>query len=382
MSPFSSRFFLAGSARCRLARLADGPAALFLSFAMRAVPFALLTLALAAPAANADPLLDSAAPMRWRADLMPEAGKPPATPAYFDVADTARAFLHAGQYKRALYALADRDEPVLRAEILAKLGRFDEAAALLAGDDDPAARFALADLKFDAADFAAARALFEKNVADAGNATLADRYWLGRACEAVGDLDAAKAAYGWFVEKRFLQAWAEDPDGRVFESAADVTVIAAALDRYATLAAEYKVDPSLHNTILGMFVRAYDVTDRDYWPAHLAAARFAYARGDRKMTEEELKAVFAANPNDADALALIGQLNLDRWDFAKAVGGGDGAAGRRPRQPGGGPARRRDAAAATPAGKGPAVRRPPAFGAAGRLGNARPEGRDGGGGFP
>ena len=280
---------------------------------------ALVAVVALTSSARADPLLDSAAPMRWRADLMPEAGKPPATPEYFDVADTARAFLHAGQYKRALYALAERDEPVLKAQILGKLGRYDEAEKLLAGDDDSAARFALADLKFDAADFAAARALFEKNVADSGNATLADHYWLGRVCEAVGDVEAAKTAYGWFVEKRFLQAWAEDPDGRAFESAADVTVIAAALDRYATLAAEYKIDPSLHNTILGMFTRAYDVIDRDYWPAHLAAARFAYARGDRKMTEEELKAVFAANPNDADALALVGQLNLDRWDFAKAA---------------------------------------------------------------
>ena len=284
---------------------------------MRTALALLAAVALASPAV-ADPLLDSAAPLRWRADLMPETGDAPATPAYFDAADTARALLHAGQYKRALYALGDDADPVLKAEILGKLGRFDEARRLVGAGDDPAARFVAAKLRYDAGDYAAARLAFERNLADADNATPQDHYWLGRACEAAGDLDAAKARYGWFVERKFLQRWASDPDARVFESAETVTTIASALDRYATLAGEYKTDPSLHNAILGMFVRAYDVIDRDYWPAHLAAARFAHARGDREGVQEELKAVFKANPNDADALELFGRMSLDGWDFAKA----------------------------------------------------------------
>ena len=281
------------------------------------VTVAVLLVATASPAI-ADPLLDQAAPMRWRAELMPETAEPPKTPAYFDAADTARAMLNAGQYKRALYALGDDAPPTLRAEILGKLGRFDEADALLLDRDDNASRFVAAKLSFDRGFFEVARELLRKNVADEANATPADRYWLGRSEEACGDLDAAKSAYGWFVENRLLQAWTSDPDGRLFESAEDVTTIAAALDRWATINADYKTDPSLHDTILGMFVRAYDVIDRDYWPAHLAAARFAYARGNATLAEEELKAVFAANPNDADALAMIGQMALDGWDFAKA----------------------------------------------------------------
>ena len=58
----------------------------------------------------------------------------------------------------------------------------------------------------------------------------------------------------------------------VFNSAEDVTLMGRAIDRWATLTMSYQDHRSLHNVILGMFTRAYDVIDRDYWPAHVAAA--------------------------------------------------------------------------------------------------------------
>ena len=267
--------------------------------------------------AGADPLLESAAPLRWTAELMPEAAPPPDVPAYYDALDTARAALEAGQPRRALYLLHDAEASpeiaVIRAEALGRLGRFNEARAAVVGVDG--ARFIAAKLLYDAGNFAAARDAFAAN---AGDATLQDRYWLGKSHEALGDLDAAREVYKWFVENGFLAAYTADPDARPFDNAADLTTVAAALDRHATLNAEYRADPSLHDAILGMFVRAYDVVDRSHWPAHLAAARFAYARGDRAMVQEELEQVFAANPNDADALLLLGRAALDGYDFAKA----------------------------------------------------------------
>ena len=90
--------------------------------------------------AQDDPLLDSAAPMRWRAALLPEEGAELELPEYYGPLDRARAYVHAGRYKRAIHELTGKDAPdaeagLVLAEANLRLGRYDEAAAAV---DDPA----------------------------------------------------------------------------------------------------------------------------------------------------------------------------------------------------------------------------------------------------
>jgi cellulose synthase operon protein C len=215
-----------------------------------------------------------------------------------------RALAARGRYQEAIEALQDArvaDHPgvqALQAELLADLGRTDEALLLL-------------------------NALIK-----AHPDSVAGRYWLGRVHELVGDLDAARQAYGWFVEpnQNFLERW-EGRRGaervREFESAEGVTTIARALDRWAQLSAKYRDNVRLHGTILNMFVRAYDVIDRGYWPARVAAAEYFMGHDQNKEAvaelqgDEETKAKGALdyNPNHARTLELLGLIALDGYNF-------------------------------------------------------------------
>src|SRR5262249_45205528 len=70
-----------------------------------------------------------------------------------------------------------------------------------------------------------------------------------------------------------------------------------------------------HDDILGMFVRAYDVVDRDYYPAHVAAAEYFLSHDQQKEALEELGIALHENPNDLRALELKGEIALDRFNF-------------------------------------------------------------------
>ena len=270
-----------------------------------------------------DPLLDSAAPMRWRAALVPEDGPELELPEYFSPLDRARAFVQAGRYKRAMHELVGKEEAdeaegaLILAEASFRLGRYDEAAATLAGLAEPAAVVLAARIEAERGQQARAAQLLDERLA-AEPRSLHARLLRARLAEESGDLQTAVEHYRWFVDQRYLQEWTRDPDGRRFEAAEDVVAIGTALDRYATIESEYRADASLHNAILGMFVRAYDVIDRSYWPARLAAAQFAYERSDRAAVAEELEAVFAHNQRSPEALALLGHVSLDSYDFGQA----------------------------------------------------------------
>lgn len=272
--------------------------------------------------AQDDPLLDLASPLRWRAQLMPEEAEALDLPEYYTPVDRARALLSAGRYKRAIYELsgaadAAEEGALVLAEANLKLGRFEEARAALSASKGPATEVLGARIELEAGNLDEAARRLDAHLND-HDADIQARLWRASIAEEAGDLQTALEHYRWFVEQRFLQVWASDPDDRRFESAEDVVAIGAALDRFATLSGEYQKDASLHGTILGMFVRAYDVIERDYWPARLAAAHFAYERSDGAAVEEELKAVLAANPRSPEAMALLGQISLDSYDFAQA----------------------------------------------------------------
>jgi len=149
--------------------------------------------------------------------------------------------------------------------------------------------------------------------------SIAAHYWLGQMFEQIGDLDSARAAYGWFVAEpqNFLAKWQKDQE-KAFDNAEEVTLIGRAIDRWATLTGSYQKLPELHDALLNLFVKTYDVIDRQYWPAHVAAAEYYLSHDNSQEAAKELEAAFAGNPNDEHAHELIGKIAVASWNFDAA----------------------------------------------------------------
>ncbi len=280
-----------------------------------------------APEANLMKRLgDMAWPRRMIRQFIPEQGSPLNHPAYFTVAERAAAEAFAGQYRRALITLAgesaaDPKVALTRAECFAAMGLFDDAIAALSNEavmSDPAVEVARARLLAESGSGTRAAALLRDHLTRHPD-SIAGRFELGNVLESLGDTAGALEAYSWFAEGTtpLLQKW-QGGGEKMFDSAADVTTIARAVDRWARLTERYSRDRSLHNTVLNMFVRAYDVIDRGYWPARVAAAEYYMSHGDTAGAVDELKVALNANPNDRRALALIGRVALEGFNFEGA----------------------------------------------------------------
>ena len=289
--------------------------------------------AAAAPALAVDFSRESI-PGKWVHPLVPEDLPPLAVPSYFNDWDKAKLQVDAGRYKLAVQTLrtvhaADKGVGAVpladvRFQALSALGRSDEAMAVVT---DPAVADApviqidhallLADVGKPREAMAALRAHLK-----AHPDSIRGHFELGRIAEAVDDVDTAKAAYGWFVvaPQNYLERWRGQGE-KLFDHADDATTVGRALDRWAVLTGGYQTDPSLNNTILDVFVKAYDVIDRDYWPAHVAAAQYYLSHDDAHNAQAELKKALAVNPRSADALALAGRIDVSEFNF----NGGDAA---------------------------------------------------------
>src|SRR6185437_3460859 len=116
---------------------------------------------------------------------------------------------------------------------------------------------------------------------DAHPDSLAAHFELAQVQEQVGDLAGATKSYGWFVDDaRLLDKWQGNTGESVFDDAESVVIIARAIDRWANLTSAYKDNDALHNVLLNMIVKAYDVIDRGYEPAHVAAAAYYLSHDD------------------------------------------------------------------------------------------------------
>jgi len=288
----------------------------------------LLTVTVFATPGIALDLVNDSVPMKWIEPLLPENLPELKYPAYFNDLDKARAQAFAGRYKLSLITLSKlkelkpdqlADAALVKGEALDALGRWDEAIEVLSEAkvaDDPGVQVLHAQVlsHMDRNDDAIAllKDHLQKN-AD----SIPAHYWLGHVYEQVGDIPAARDQYSWFVSdpQQFLRKWELHEHLPVFDKAPQVTIIAHALDRWAALTQAYRNNANLDRTILSFFVKAFDEIDREYYPARLAAAEYFLSHDQTEDAVEQLKAVLTANPNDLEAMRLMGRIALSQFDF-------------------------------------------------------------------
>ena len=281
----------------------------------------LFLLALCGSTAFASPVTDSS-PRSQAERFLPEDLPALTSPAYYRDFEKARDLLHFGRYKAALYAsfnlpgIDATDIALLRGACYWRLGHVDLARSTLASIDDP--RVALLMAKIDLADGRAADAIAKlKPLVEVDPDAVAPRHYLAVALEDAGKLDAAIEQHQFFAEGPDSVLMRFERDGAIaFESAEDLTLAAESIDRWAAVSGRYATQQPLHQTVLSMFVAAYDTVDRSYWPAHVAAARYLARHGNKKSAGEELALANAANPNSEDVNALLGAVMPDNQEAA------------------------------------------------------------------
>lgn len=280
------------------------------------------SLFLTLPARAAD-FSDDLIPHRWINRFAPEDVAEPNYPDYNknDNLEKAKAQLSAGQYRRALVTINRAKNPdpiaaaIIRGKALDAIGRKEKALQVLSDSavaQDPAVQVLKAHVLGELGKYADAVTLLQTTVT-AHPDSVAAHYELGVSQEKTGDIADAKATLKWFMDQRFVDQWQGHPDS--FTDAETVVTIGLGLDRWATLEAAYPQNRGLHDIVLSMFTKAYDEIDREYWPAHVAAAEYFLAHDDTGQAIEELTQAQQANPNDIHSLALLGKISLSMFNF-------------------------------------------------------------------
>jgi Flp pilus assembly protein TadD len=273
------------------------------------------------------PAENDVAPKRWLNAVLPEHLPPLQYPAYAKdrPVDRARMESFAGRYRLSLITLSTADNKadpkqiaVIKATDLMALGRNDEAVAVLSdssvtGDREAQILHANALMNLGRSD--EALALLQQHLKDFPD-SVGGHYTMGQLDEKIGDPQSAVAAYGWFVSgpKKLFDHW-ETQQEKGFDDPEEVITIGRAVDRWAAMTSAYKDSPQLNDSLLNLFVRAYDVIDRSYWPAHVAAAEYWQAHDNSKAAETELEAAAAGNPHDLRALKLQAKIALLQFNF-------------------------------------------------------------------
>jgi tetratricopeptide (TPR) repeat protein len=296
--------------------------------ARRIVLCATAVLAAVSSTAHAVDFVRDTIPHKWIERFVPEDLPEQKYPSYFNDLDKAKEQSFTGRYKLSLITLGKYKNPkpeelpaiaMIRADSLSALGRFPQAIQMLSDPavaDRPEIKVRRAKVLADSGKPAEAKKLLDETLA-AHPGSIAGHYLLGVICERLGDLESAKKAYGWFVAEPqdYLGKWQSTQGDKVFASAESVVIIARAIDRASQLTEAYRKNKNLHNVLLGMFVKSYDIIDREYWPARVAAAEYFVWHDDKGEAMKELEKALDANPNDADALRLIGSISIDQFNF-------------------------------------------------------------------
>ena len=242
-------------------------------------------------------------------------------PQYADALDKAAAQIQTGRYRLALQTLrtADAQAPrtkLLQAQAFYQTGEFTEALLSLSAipaPQKPDAQILQALCQSAIGKRQDAVAILT-GLIDDPNAAIIARCHLARLLDETGHASDAIKILTWFDDQKFLSDWQANQLDAI-ESPDVLVAVASALDRLAVLRGDYRNNNRLHQTVLAMFVRAYDVLDRRHADAHVRAAEFFVRHDDLLNARQEVAAARRLNPNDIDALALSGQLALDQYDF-------------------------------------------------------------------
>lgn len=271
--------------------------------------------------ASAQEMRKHAAPEKWLNELTPEQLPSLRVPEYFDELDKIRLMAFSGRYKQALLELQkiNKGDPaaiaIVKAMALAPLGRREEAVAELSKpnvSNVATAQVLRARILAEMGKQEQALELLRKCVAQAPD-SLDAHFYLASISEEVGDIAAAKREYNWIHDKYWDQWQAKGAKG--FEDAQPVTLMGRAFDRWATLNGNYANNVPLHQQVFKVFVQAYDWIDREYWPAHVAAAEYYMSHGNPKEAQKELAAALKGNPNDIHTFFLLGQIAVEQFNF-------------------------------------------------------------------
>lgn len=275
------------------------------------------TLALS-PALHADDFVEESIPNKWITPLVPENLDKLDYPTYYKDLDKARLESMTGRYKLSLMTLAKVKDgnplevAIIRARSQAAIGQKEAAIKTLSDPkvmNDPKAQVMRARILSDLCRNDEAIDLLQK-VVDKDKDSVAGNYYLGKVCEAAGQMDRALKAY------TFFQPYTNKLFAQDFDNAEELTLIGRGLDRWATITSAYKTNVSLNNLILEKcFGQAFIRVDRDYWPAKVAAAEFNLARDDQETAAKMLTGVLEQNPRDIRTLALLGQIAVKGFNF-------------------------------------------------------------------
>lgn len=296
---------------------------------MRRLIFTMLAGAMVVPSAaqaqlgGRDRFSKSVEPNRTFQRFMPEGKDSVAVPEYFSPAERALAQVEAGQYRRGLYTAhgLPGDVPqvaMARGRALAVLGEVESALGALAKVETADTLLERGRILMSVGRLEEAGVVLGKGLGMAPE-DVRLRFEVGNLAEARGDLDAARAAYAWFVrpEKNYLELWPVQQE-RLVTTAAEAVAVGRGLHRHATLEGKYRNNAPLNSTILSIFVRAYDVIDKGNPEAHLAAAEYLAGHDDPEQAVAELKQALRRNQSLPGAIEQLGLIFLDVFDFDQA----------------------------------------------------------------
>ena len=116
------------------------------------------------------------------------------------------------------------------------------------------------------------------------------------------------------------------------QEARSLVALGRILDRYAVLTGQ-KASRQADNIYNNYLRRAYMEADEKYWPAYVAAGRFALSKHRVKTAAHEFALAAKINKRIPAVHVGMGVVELSRWRFEKCIGAADAALRINPRLP-------------------------------------------------